>query len=120
MPMWKKQQRGRNKSTEENEVVYIYVGRPNCGDSDDFEEYFIDMMDKNNIDNLYFFNIQDIVKDNEDYKKILKKEFDVQYTPTLAKYVNGNLVLKSEWTPGGLYNKDMAQKFIDESGILND
>lgn len=106
-----------------NEVVYVYVGRPNCGDSDMFEKYFIDMMEENDIDNLYFFNIKSITdsyEDSQEYKDLLKGEFGVMYTPTLAKYENGALVLKSEWTPEGGYNKDMAEKFIKESGILND
>lgn len=107
----------------ENDVVYVYVGRPNCGDSDIFEEYFIDMMKDEDIDNLYFFNIKDInekYKEDDEYKKILIEEFDVSYTPTLAKYVDGELVLKSEWTPATGYNKSMAETFIKDSGILND
>lgn len=107
----------------EKETVFVYVGRPNCGDSDIFEKYFIDMMDKEGIDNLYYFNIIEIVKENEEgnkYKEILKEEFGVQYTPTLAKFQNGTLVLKSEWTPKDGYDKDMAEKFIEKSGIKND
>lgn len=61
---------------DENDVVYVYVGRPNCGDSDDFEEYFIDMMEEKEIDNLYFFNIKDITykyENSADYKQLLDK-----------------------------------------------
>lgn len=107
----------------ENETVYVYVGRPNCGDSDIFEKYFVDLMDENEIDNLYYFNIIDIVeqnRENNEYKEILKEEFGVQYTPTLAKYQDGTLTLKSEWTPKDGYDKSMAEKFIEKSGIKND
>ncbi len=111
------------KLLDDNSEVYVYVGRPNCGDSDDFEEYFIDMMDEYEIDNLYFFNIKDItdeLDDSQKHKELLSGEFGVMYTPTLAKFIDGEVVLVSEWTPESGYNKDMAEKFIKESGILND
>lgn len=112
-----------NRVLEENETVYVYVGRPNCGDSDDFEEYFVSMMEDNNIDNLYYFNIKSITdeySENKEYKEMLDEEFGVMYTPTLAKFENGELVLKSEWTPATGYNQKMAEDFLEESGILND
>lgn len=105
---------------DENSTVYVYVGRPSCGDSDEFEEYFIDMMKEDDIDNLVYFNINDIVKEHDfsaDYKYVLDEEFGVESTPTLAKFEDGELVLKSEWTMQGGYNKEMAEKFIEESGI---
>ncbi|MFV0424142.1 MAG: DUF6568 family protein [Bacilli bacterium] len=58
-----------NGVLEENETVYVYVGRPNCGDSDDFEEYFVSMMEDNNIDNLYYFNIKSITDEYSENKE---------------------------------------------------
>ncbi|MFV0424143.1 MAG: hypothetical protein ACK5K7_01015 [Bacilli bacterium] len=51
---------------------------------------------------------------------MLDEEFGVMSTPTLAKFENGELVLKSEWTPATGYNQKMAEDFLEESGILND
>ncbi len=102
---------------DSNETVYLYMGRPNCGDSDEFEEYFPDLMEEYDIDNLYYFNIMDLAKDNSNYKDILKEEFGLMYTPTLAKFENGELVLKSEWTPAIGYSKELTISFIEESGI---
>ncbi len=105
-----------------NDTVYLYMGRPNCEDSDNFEKYFIDIVEENKIDNLYYFNIKDIYDKNsvdDMYKTMLYDEFGIKYTPTLAKYVGGELILVSEWTPAKGYSKDMAQNFIKESGILD-
>ncbi len=100
------------------ETVYVYVGRQTCGDSERFEAYFENMIVDNNLEGEFvFFNIIDIVEDEENYKEILNDKFDVKYTPTLAKYENGRLVLKSEWTPAYDYTKEMAKMFIEESGI---
>lgn len=108
------------KIIEDNEEVYVYMGRPNCGDSDRFEEYFPDIMEDYNVENLYYFNIKDIAEeyaDNDQYKTMLEKEFGMKYTPTLAKYVDGKLVLISQWTPENDYSKEDAIKFIKDSGL---
>ncbi len=105
------------------EVVYVYMGRPDCGDSDVFEAYFPDLLKEyeiDNLDNFYYFEIKSLTdeySENQVYKDILENKFDMKYTPTLAKYVDGELVIKSEWTPEKGYTKDEAITFIEESGM---
>ncbi len=104
---------------DNQDVVYVYMGRPNCGDSDEFEEYFPDLMKDYDVDVLYYFNIKDISDEyssNSEYKEILFNEFGLTYTPTLAKYENGELVILSQWTPSNGYSKEMAIQFLKESG----
>ncbi len=107
---------------DENSVVYVYMGRPNCGDSDVFEEYFPKLIEGENVDNFYYFNIKDIVseyKKDGEYKDILYDAFEMRYTPTLAKFVDGKLEVKSEWTPKTGYNKEDAENFLIESGFYD-
>ncbi len=102
------------------EEVYVYMGRATCGDSRKFEVYFEEMITEYNLEGkLVFFNIIDIVENDNDYKTTLGSMFDIKYTPTLAKYVNGELVLKSEWTPTYDYSKEMAEEFLKESGLID-
>ncbi|MFV0498983.1 MAG: DUF6568 family protein [Bacilli bacterium] len=106
-----------------NKEVYVYMGRANCVVSAAFEKYFVDMVKDNNIDNLYYFNIKEITDQyeiNNVYKTMLKKDLGINFTPTLTKYKNWKLDLKSEWTVKKGYNKSMSQKLINESGILDD
>lgn len=109
-----------NKVLDDNEVVYVYMGRPNCGDSDDFEVYFEGMIKEYDLkDKIIYFNIKSITDSNDNYKNVLSNEFGMQNTPTLAKYENGELVLISQWTPAEGYNKDMTLEFLKEANLID-
>ncbi len=102
------------------EIVYVYMGRPNCGDSDDFEIYFEKYLQDAPVD-FVFFNIIDIYKKHSlenKYKDILTAEFGMKATPTIAIFENGELIALSEWTPEGGYSEEMFEEFMKEHDLL--
>ncbi len=108
------------KELASNEVVYVYMGRPNCGDSDMFESYFEGMIKEYKLkDKFVFFNIKDITDNDKEYKKLLFDKFGIRNTPTLAKYENGELTVISEWTSKYGYSKSMAMDFLLESELID-
>jgi predicted bacteriocin transport accessory protein len=82
-----------------NKEFIVYVGRPTCGDCTEFEPKLIEMLeDKKLQDTILYLNVAQIRKNEDDWNHF-KEEFGIQYTPTIAKFDNGNIVDKVNWTP---------------------
>lgn len=100
---------------EEKQEFYVYVGRPTCGDCNDFEPELIDLIEKHQLaDDILYLNVAALRKE-EDQWELFKETYDVQYTPTLAKFSGGKLVNKVEWTPENGINIDDVEKYIVEN-----
>nr|WP_086330602.1 thioredoxin family protein [Enterococcus sp. 4G2_DIV0659]OTO08680.1 hypothetical protein A5880_001680 [Enterococcus sp. 4G2_DIV0659] len=81
------------------EDFIVYVGRPTCGDCNNFELDLIQLIQKYDMqDKLAYLNVAQLKKDKVAWK-VFKSTYDIQYTPTLAKFEKGQLVNKVEWTP---------------------
>lgn len=78
---------------------YVYVGRPTCGDCNSFEPKFIELIQQYQLNNkVVYVNVAELKEDETNWE-LFKSTYDVQYTPTIAKFVNGKLQEKVEWTP---------------------
>ncbi|MBO0421358.1 thioredoxin family protein [Enterococcus plantarum] len=81
------------------EDFYVYFGRPTCGDCNDFEPHLIKLIKKHKLQNsLVYLNAAELRKDKKSWE-LFKETYQLLYTPTLAKFENGKLVSKEEWTP---------------------
>ena len=81
------------------ESFYIYLGRPTCGDCNNFEPKLIELIKKFEVKNeLLYLNVAELRK-HENKWEVFKKMYNLKYTPTIAKFVRGELESKVEWTP---------------------
>lgn len=88
-----------DKLIQEDKEVYVYIGRPSCGDCQDFEPELIQIIEKyEKKQQIVYFNVHSI-RQNEKEWELFKEKYNVQYTPTIAKFKQGELVDKVEWTP---------------------
>lgn len=94
--------------------VYVYVGRPSCGDCKGFEPELINAIKEKNLqDQLIYLNVQSICKNEEEWEAF-KKNYHIPYTPTIAMFQGGKLTNKVEWTPENGINIVNVGKWLDE------
>lgn len=81
------------------EEFYVYVGRPSCGDCNEFEPKFIEFISKYQLGSkLVYLNVSEL-RENESEWEVYKETYGMHYTPTIAKFSGGELDKKVEWTP---------------------
>lgn len=94
----------------DNRESIVYIGRPTCSDCNEFEPDFIDYLGKNDLTStIVYLNVEDIRK-NEDAWEKFKKDYDINYTPTLAYFKKNKLISKAEWRP----EKNLTISKVDE------
>ncbi|WP_086348576.1 thioredoxin family protein [Candidatus Enterococcus clewellii] len=99
----------------QEESFYLYVGRPTCGDCNDFEPDLIDLINEYDLeDKLLYLNVAKLRTDEPAWEKF-KETYDLIYTPTLAKFEGGKLISKVEWTPENGISADMVETWINEN-----
>lgn len=99
---------------QEGTDVYVYVGRPSCGDCQGFEPELINTIKKKNLqDQLVYLNVHSI-RQNEEAWEAFKENYHIPYTPTIAIFQGGNLTNKVEWTPENGINIADVEKWLDE------
>lgn len=105
------------KKVADKEEFYVYVGRPNCGDCKDMEDYFIGFIDEYNLqDKIYYFNCKELRADEPEWEKF-KTTYGIKYTPTLAKFKDGKIESISEWTPELGYSSKMVEEWLEENNL---
>lgn len=97
------------------EEFYVYIGRPDCGDSRQFEkeftQYFVDF-DRdgkfaqlrydlgNENKHFYYFDSSEIIESTKSLEqRNTYKPYGFYYTPSLVHYKNGEVVSIAEWDP---------------------
>lgn len=95
--------------------TYLYVGRPSCGDCVSFEPQFIEYLDEKNIySTITYLNIEKTHSDDKEWEQF-KKKYNIQYTPTIAKFNKGILISKVEWTPEKGISIPMISNWIENN-----
>jgi thioredoxin-like negative regulator of GroEL len=98
----------------ENERI-VYIGRPSCSDCNLFEPSLIDLIDKKNLETkMKYLNVAKLRKNEKEWNKF-KQQYNIQYTPTIAKFVEGNLTSKIEWTPENGISIDQVEIWINKN-----
>lgn len=99
---------------KEGTDVYVYIGRPSCGDCQGFEPELINTIKEKNLqDQLIYLNVHSI-RENEEAWEAFKENYHIPYTPTIAMFQGGNLTNKVEWTPENGINMVDVEKWLDE------
>ena len=81
------------------EDFYVYISIPTCDDCNNFEPGVVGLINKYNVaNNIVYIDVKDIIENDKEWEEF-KKAYDVLHIPTLARYSNGKLVDKIEWTP---------------------
>ncbi|MBL1227830.1 thioredoxin family protein [Enterococcus sp. BWB1-3] len=79
--------------------LLVYIGRPDCGDCNEFEPAFLSMVEERNLEQeISYLNVSKLRKDEGKWEDF-KETYGVMYTPTIAYFKDGQLVSKVEWTP---------------------
>jgi predicted bacteriocin transport accessory protein len=87
------------EEVKNGEEIIVYVGRSSCSDCLIFEPKFIEIIKREHLENkIYYLNIAKIRKNEKEWNTF-KNTFGIQYTPALARFKNGKLFSKIEWTP---------------------
>ncbi|MCB5954887.1 thioredoxin family protein [Enterococcus sp. CWB-B31] len=95
------------------ESFYLYVGRPTCGDCNDFEPALIDLINEYELgDKLLYLNVAKLRMDEPAWEEF-KGTYNLIYTPTLAKFEGGKLISKVEWTPEDGISADVVETWIN-------
>lgn len=80
------------------EDFLVSIGRPNCGDCRDFDPVFTRIVEALDMgEDIYYFNVASIRADEEAWAAF-KEDYEIFYTPTFARYADGALASKIEWT----------------------
>lgn len=99
---------------DKKETFLVYVGRPTCGDCNLFEPNFIRMINNNNWNNdIEYLNVAQIKKYNKQWVAF-KKNYNIDYTPTIAFYREGTMLDKIEWLPEKNISMHDLQTFINK------
>ncbi len=113
----------------QNEDFLLYIGRPDCGDCKEFYPYLETYVDQTN-QGIYYLNIQnfrdnakkeDASEQEKTFYENLQKNLNFDWTPTLARYVNGKVKAKYTFLDLDYYKiedeekqKEKYQEFLDE------
>ncbi|ERJ12084.1 thiol-disulfide isomerase [Haloplasma contractile] len=90
---------------------YVYIGRPECGDSikfnKEFESVFVDFNTDGtvadikydlDVKNFYYFNVAEIIPDfKQEDRDQYKDLYGFYFTPSLVHYKDGKVVNIAEW-----------------------
>lgn len=106
------------KYIQEEEMI-IYVGRPDCSDSREFEQWFEPIVIKYNLnDKIQYLNIKPITDKYELYKNLTESKYGFKNTPTLIHYKNGEIHNIQEWTVLTGFTEEMVIEFLEESNLI--
>ncbi|HGZ5523953.1 TPA: thioredoxin family protein [Enterococcus faecalis] len=90
---------------KKHKTAYVYFGRPDCSDCNEFDPNLIKSIDKYKVyDKLVYVNLIEVRKDKQLWEKF-KQKYGIKYTPTLAKYEYDERKNKQkpkfivQWTP---------------------
>lgn len=101
----------KNKVAKQDSF-YVYVGRPTCGDCNEFEPDLIELIKLHKLEEqLVYLNVAELRTNENEWNKF-KKTYELVYTPTIGKFVKGELVSKVEWTPEDGISVERVEQWI--------
>lgn len=91
---------------------YVYVGRPNCSDCNNFEDVLIELLNKYDVmDSVYYLNIANLINNEKELEE-LRNKYNLMYTPSFVEFSEGKLKTKVEWTPENGIIKEEVESWI--------
>lgn len=107
------------KRVKSGEKMYVYIGRPDCGDCASLDHELAKYIKANKAveQKLIFVNVR-ILRENQDQWESFRSVYNVIGTPHFALWENGQQVSKSEWTKEQGYSMSVLQKWAIESELV--
>lgn len=104
------------QSVASKEKMIVYIGSSTCSDCSSFEKEMIPLIEKEAVmmSTIQFLNIARIYDDTEE-QRVLKKTYNIYHTPTLAKFENGQLISKVEWTEEKGIDIEEVKEWMEEN-----
>ena len=94
------------------ETLYVYIGRPSCGDCNAFEPVLKRYLVKQGLHNkLWFVNVHRLYQDKTAWIAF-KQRYGISGTPVLAKYSAGKLQNKWDFEDKGSLQKADLQEWL--------
>lgn len=114
----------------ESDVSFLlYIGRPDCGDCQEFYPYLEDYVNKNNV-GVYYLNIksfrdsskkEDATQEEKDFYDNLGEQLDFDWVPTIHEVENGQFKSTYQYLDMDYYEikdrekqKERKQEFLNE------
>ena len=72
-------------------------------------------LQKKNIKNVIYLNVAELRRDEQKWADF-KAHYDIQYTPTLAKFEAGQNIAKVSWRPETGTDLEAFDKWLDQYG----
>lgn len=118
------------QSLNSNVKFILYIGRPDCGDCQEFYPLLEEYVNKNNGTGIYYLNIknfrdraraEDASQEEKDFFDNLYKELHFEWTPTVQVISNGKFVKSYQYLNEDYFEikdrneqKEKKQEFITE------
>ncbi|MEG0275905.1 MAG: thioredoxin family protein [Coprobacillus sp.] len=118
------------KSLNSNVKFILYIGRPDCGDCQEFYPLLEDYVNKHSNTGIYYLNIKNFrdrakadnaTQEEKDFFDNLYKELKFEWTPTVQVISNGKIIKSYQYLDEDYFNikdrneqKEKKQQFIDE------
>jgi len=119
-----------------NTEFMLYIGRPDCGDCQEFHPILEEYVNTHKGSGLYYLNIkefrdrakaEDASQEEKDFYDNLYKKLDINWVPTLEIISNGKIQKKYQYLDEDYYHikdraeqKERRQEFIDEFYLFMD
>ncbi|MEG0593367.1 MAG: thioredoxin family protein, partial [Coprobacillus sp.] len=118
------------KSLNSNVKFILYIGRPDCGDCQEFYPLLEEYVNKNSGTGIYYLNIKNFrdrakaenaTQEEKDFFDNLYKELHFDWTPTIQVISNGKIIKSYQYLDEEYFEikdrneqKEKKQKFITE------
>ncbi|CAD5897033.1 Thiol reductase thioredoxin (modular protein) [Carnobacterium maltaromaticum] len=100
------------KKIKNNESFVVYIGRPSCSDCTFFEDDFIELLEKFQLNNkIYYMNVYWEHKNNLEGFIDFKKSYGFNQTPAFLVFSKGKKISQIEWSEKGLPKSILIEWF---------
>ncbi len=99
------------------ETLYVYIGRPSCGDCAAFEPLFKRYIAQHKLDGkIWFVNVHRL-RGQKDEWAAFKQRYNLSGTPVLAKYAKGRQQNKLDFEDNGGISAEDLEKWLKTNGL---
>lgn len=124
------------QNLKSNVTFILYIGRPDCGDCQEFYPILEDYIQTHENTGIYYLNIKeyrdqaksdDASQEEKDFYENLYEELHFDWTPTIHIITNGKFVKTYQYLDEDYFNiedrlkqKERRQEFLDEFKVFMD
>ena len=100
------------------ETLYVYIGRPSCGDCNAFEPLLKRYIEQRGLrDKIWFVNVHRLHQQDKAAWAAFKQRYGIAGTPVLAKYSKGKLDNKWDFEDKGRMAEEDISAWLRLNGL---